>query len=86
VEKKLTIKVTRLKKEYHARLRLGHSIIDEMSCKKKQDIGWICREMLRWYSKTGGVDPWAEKARDKQIEPKPMGIKYLGKSYPILAE
>ena len=62
----LTIKVTRINDRWHARLLRGQEIIDEMACRLQCDIGYICREMLRWYDKMGGVDKFAEAARSRQ--------------------
>jgi hypothetical protein len=78
----LSIKVTNINNEYHARLLEDNKVCDEMSCKKKEDIGWICREMMQWYCKLGGNDPWAKSARARHNEEYfiPQGIKYLRRS------
>lgn len=75
INSELQIKVTKIKNRYHARLiDFDGSIFDEMACSYKLDIGWICREMLRWYSKLGGVSDFAESARDRQCyTPCPVG-------------
>lgn len=75
----LAIKVTTIDGIYHARLTKDGQVIDEMACKEKSDIGYICREMLRWFSKLGGVSKWAEASRKRQNEEKgPEGkIWYL---------
>ena len=62
----LNIKVTFIKNRGHARLLEGSKILDEMACSTRQDIGWICREMLRWYDKNGGISKWASEARKRQ--------------------
>ena len=62
----LNIKVTFIKNRWHARLLEGSKILDEMACSTRQDIGWICREMLRWYDKNGGISKWASEARKRQ--------------------
>lgn len=81
----MKIKVTNIKGGYHARLFSDQGkILDEMSCKAKADIGWICREMLRWQCKLGSTDPWARNARqhhNDDVTPKGV-IKYLGKNLP----
>lgn len=65
-DKCVEVKVTKIGKRWHARLvRTGH-ILDEMACSNKRDIGYICREMLRWFSKLGGVSKLAESARRRQ--------------------
>jgi hypothetical protein len=64
-----TVKVTRIKNRYHARLWWEGKIFDEMACSSKADIGWICREMLRWFDKLGGTSPFASAARKRQQVP-----------------
>jgi hypothetical protein len=62
------IKVTHIGNEYHARLFADGKLVDEMACKNKEDIGWVCREMMRWYSKMGGDSAHAENARERHNE------------------
>ena len=73
------IKVTRIGKRWHCRLvvkepdypysaALLERCYDEMACQNQQDIGWCCREMLRWYAKTGGQSAFADAARKRQTE------------------
>ena len=51
-------------------------VIDEMACVKSEDIGWICREMLRWYDKMcDKSDELAKSARKRQTS-KPIGQIY----------
>lgn len=57
------IKVTHIKNRYHIRLLCDGKIIDEMACDAKQDIGVVCKELMRWYDKTHGDSLYAEKAR-----------------------
>ena len=66
---KLEIKVTRIGNRWHARLLEGTKIWDEMACQVRQDIGYLCRQMLRWYDKTGGVEEYASKARARMYKP-----------------
>lgn len=73
------IKVTRIKNRWHARLKEGEIILDEMACSLKQDIGWICREMLRWQDKTGNSNEWTSSARRRQISP-PIGKVWYQKA------
>lgn len=75
----LSIKVTNINNQYHARLFLGDKIIDEMSCCEKIDIGWICREMLRWYDKSFyPYSKFASKSRERQSS-SPIGkVQYIG--------
>jgi hypothetical protein len=62
-----TIKVTRIGARWHARLMDGITVLDEMACSCRQDIGWISRTMLRWFDKTGGVSLFASAARRRTI-------------------
>jgi hypothetical protein len=72
------IKVTHIGNKYDARLFRGTGLRDEMACEEKQDIGWICREMLRWASRTGSGSKLAESARSRQTG-KPKGkVFYIG--------
>lgn len=61
------IKVTRIGERWHARLLIDKAVHDEMACANRQDIGWICREMLRWFCKLGGVSKFASAARKRQV-------------------
>jgi len=61
------VKVTRIKDRWHARLMNEDKVFDEMACDDSRDIGWICREMLRWYAKLGGTSLFAMSARERQI-------------------
>lgn len=64
----LSIKVTTIGGKHCARLLKDGKVIDEMSCELKQDVGYICRTMLRWFCKMGGVSAWAESARRRMTE------------------
>ena len=64
--KELEIKVTKIKDRWHASLIKDGKVIDEMACALKEDIGWISREMLRWYDKLGGISKFASAARHRQ--------------------
>ena len=65
----LKIKVTRIDKRYHSRLLMNDKVIDEMACQLKCDIGYISREMLRWFDKMGGHDDgFASGARRRHIK------------------
>ncbi len=60
------IKVTRIANRWHARMTVAGEIRDEMACELRVDIGWICREMLRWHQKLGGRSAFASAARKRQ--------------------
>ncbi len=76
----LEIKVTNINNKFHSRLYVNNEVYDEMACECKEDIGWISREMLRWYSKCGGVSQFAESARIRQRNStNPIGkVYYIG--------
>lgn len=69
----LEVKVTRIKNRWHARLIQDDKLLDEMACQCRQDIGYICRQMMRWFNKTGGVSQYAKKARDRMYKPDNRG-------------
>lgn len=48
------IKVTKINNRYHARLSKDDVFIAEMSCELRIDIGYICRQLMRWEDKMGG--------------------------------
>lgn len=62
----LEIKVTKISDRWHARMVSGDDLLDEMACELRSDIGWICREMLRWHQKLGGCSGFADAARARQ--------------------
>lgn len=66
------VKVTRIVNKWHARLIYKGVIIDEMACSDREDIGWICREMLRWFDKAGGCSEFAAASRKRQTST-PLG-------------
>jgi hypothetical protein len=67
----LKVKVTCINGRHHARLSqtierndrpAGH-VLDEMACEDKRDVGYICRQMLRWHDKCGGTSRFASATR-----------------------
>ena len=36
-----------------------------MACEDKEDIGYICRTMMRWHDKCGGTSSYASSSRDR---------------------
>lgn len=71
-EPKVYILTTFIKNKWHCRLFKEDNLLDEMACINKKDIGWICREMLRWYDKTWGDSNFAYVGRHKH-HGKPTG-------------
>ena len=73
-----TSKVTRIKDRWHARMIVDGTMRDEMACENRVDIGWICREMLRWYDKGGGCSAFASAARERQQSGPQGKVWYYG--------
>jgi hypothetical protein len=65
----LEVKITRIRNRWHARLYRDKEVYDEMACQLRIDIGYICRQMLRWYDKSGGTSIYASKARERMYKP-----------------
>jgi hypothetical protein len=72
------IKVTTIGDRHHARLILNGEVLDEMACDERCDIGWICREMLRWHNKLGYPSEFAAAARRRQTGTPVGRIWYRG--------
>ena len=66
MKSKLELKVSKIGSRWIAILNEDAQEHSRMACALKRDIGWICRELLRWFSKLGGDDPWADSARARQ--------------------
>ena len=63
----IDVKVTRIGPRWHARLLDNNQVVDEMACASQSDIGWICREMLRWQDKLGSESPFVAAARQRHV-------------------
>ena len=59
------ITVTKIKARWHARLTANGVLHSEMACAKREDIGYICRELSRWYDKCGGMSEEAHATRER---------------------
>ena len=71
---KLRTKTTFIKNKFHVRLLEDDLVINEMACQDKIDVGWCCKEMLRWFDKLGGVSKMASASRDRHKEDcRPVG-------------
>lgn len=64
-ESSTDIKVTKIKNRWHARLFVNGIFSDEMACYLRSDIGWICREMMRWCDKLGAGNKHTNSARTR---------------------
>jgi hypothetical protein len=67
-ESNTDIKVTKIKNRWHARLFVNGILSDEMACELRSDIGWICREMMRWCDKMGAGSRHTTSARLRHNE------------------
>ena len=74
-----TTKVTKINNRWHCRLFLNGKLHDEMSSDDRRDIGFMCREMLRWVDKMGYNCPMADASRHRGKNHEQFGkIRYLG--------
>lgn len=73
MNERLRTKVTYIHNRYHIRLLEEDLLVNEMACKLKEDIGWCCHEILRWYEKLGGASKMASASRNRQKTQQPIG-------------
>ena len=60
----MKVKVTRLGTGYGCILTDADGIeVDRQTARTRREIGAVCRDMLRWQSKLGSSDPFADAAR-----------------------
>lgn len=59
------IKVTKIGPRWHARLFYKGNVHSEMACEVRQDIGYICRDLARWFDKCGGDCVAADATRTR---------------------
>jgi len=67
------IKVTKINCWYHARLFVNGKLYDESACELRQDIGFICRDLLRWFDKMGGNKHSHASRHRQKVYNKPAG-------------
>ncbi len=65
MEQEPNIKVTRIANEWHVRLNFDGKVMSEMSCQNRLDIGWCCRQLMRWHDKCGGSGIVAHHSRQR---------------------
>lgn len=65
------IKVTFIKGtgHWHCRLHVNGKLFAECEVERKDDIGWGCRELLRWKDKMGSDTDRTTAARRRQGNP-----------------
>jgi len=66
------IKVTKINRRWHARLIHQGVVKDELACECTEDIGLICKEMLRWFDKMGNISLYADKSRHRAYTFRPF--------------
>jgi len=59
------IKVTKIGPRWHAGLFYKGKVHSEMACEVRQDIGYICRQLARWFDKCGGDCVAADATRTR---------------------
>lgn len=66
MKEKITTKVTTINDRYHCRLLWnGDEVLNEMACKRKDDISYCIRYMMRMYDKMGGMSLMADASRHR---------------------
>jgi hypothetical protein len=79
----LTTKVTTINGRFHCRLLKSGKVIDEMACKRRDDIGYCMREMLRWHDKCGGTSRMADASRSRGKNQTAKGKIWYSSQIPI---
>lgn len=74
----LEVKVTKIRDKWHTRLLKESEVLDEMACENRIDIGWCCREMMRWHDKMGGMSHFAGASRMRQLTGAKGRVFYCG--------
>ncbi len=49
-------------------MKVFEVITEHCADDSRLDIGWTCREMLRWFDKLGSTSDYASKSRDRTHE------------------
>ena len=78
-EEYLDTKVTNINGIFHIRLidTRSEKILGEVSCNKRDDIGYCVRFMMRMHDKCGGTSPMADASRHRGKNINPIGkVKY----------
>lgn len=60
------VRVTKINKRWHSRLIYKGKVVDELACELTEDIGLICKEMLRWFDKMGNISKYADRSRHRR--------------------
>ncbi len=71
----MNIKVTRINNNWHARLIVNDVVVDEIACENRVDVGWCCREMMKWADKMGrlSTEHTAAARRRHNFDNQPVG-------------
>jgi hypothetical protein len=62
----LETKVTTINSRHHCRLLRGETVLNEMACELKEDIGFCIRYMMRMHDKCGGTSLQADASRHRR--------------------
>jgi hypothetical protein len=63
VEHEVTVR--NINGSYHCRVFVNGELNQEAVCYSKRDIGYTCRNLLRWEDKCGNISKFASAARER---------------------
>jgi hypothetical protein len=63
VEHEVTVR--NINGNYHCRVFVNGELNQEAVCYNKRDIGYTCRNLLRWEDKCGNISEFASAARER---------------------
>ena len=63
VEHEVTVR--NINGEYHCRVFTNGNLNQEAVCYNQRDIGYTCRNLLRWEDKCGNISEFARAARER---------------------
>lgn len=58
-----SVEVRRIGNGYNCRVFVNGELNQEARCSDRSDIGYTCRDMLRWEDKCGNISQFASAAR-----------------------
>jgi hypothetical protein len=59
------VKVTRIGSSYHCRVFTNGILNQEAIAKDQSEIGFVCKDLLRWEDKCGNISDFASSARER---------------------
>lgn len=63
VEHEVTVR--NINGNYHCRVLVNGEVNQEAVCYRKRDIGYTCRNLLRWEDKCGNISEFARASRER---------------------